>query len=80
MDWPTRSQWSRRFAFPGDRLLADYGIKAENAPASAQRGYFVPTAAQYDLVSFLPPGFGEYADLAEYLQTMLRLTGYGEFR
>ena len=36
------------------------------------------TAAQHDLVRFRPPAFGEYADLAERLQDVLRMTGYGE--
>jgi hypothetical protein len=79
-DWPTRSQWSRSFAFPGDSWFPGDGVTVKNTPASEQYGHFVPAAAQYDLVSFQPPAFGEYTDLAEYLQAMLRLTGYGELR
>ena len=78
MDWTTRSQWSRSFVLPGDRGFPSEGAAVKSTPASAQYGYFVPATAQYDLVSFQPPAFNEYADPAEYLQTMLRLTGYGE--
>ena len=80
MDWTTISQWSRSVVLPGDRQFPGEGAAVKSTPASEQYGDFVPTAAQYDLVSFPPPAFGEYADLAEYLQTMLRLTGYGELR
>jgi hypothetical protein len=78
MDWTTRSWWSRSFVLPGDRGFPSEGAAVKSTPASAQYGYFVPATAQYDLVSFQPPAFNEYADLAEHLQTMLRLTGYGE--
>lgn len=79
-DWTTESSWSRNLVLPGDRQFPGEGAAVKSTPASEQYGDFVPTAAQRDLVNFPPPAFGEYADLAEYLQTMLRLTGYGEFR
>lgn len=80
MDWTTRSSWSRNLVLPGDRLFPGDGVAVKNTPPSVEHGHFVPTSAQYDLVSFPPPAFGDYADLAEYLQTMLRLTGYGELK
>lgn len=79
-DWTTRSSWSRRVVLPGDRRFPGDGVAVKNTPTSEEYGDFVPTAEQRDLVVFPPPAFGEYADLAAYLQTMLRLTGYGEFK
>jgi hypothetical protein len=79
-DWPTRSWWTRSVVLPGDRRFPGENAAIKSTPGSEQHGDFVPTAAQRDLISFRAPAFGEYADLAEYLQTMLRLTGYGEFR
>jgi hypothetical protein len=79
-DWTTKSWWTRSPVLPGDRPWRGDGGAVKTAPASAQHGDFVLTAAQRDLVIFPPPAFGQYADLAEHLQTMLRLTGYGELK